>query len=362
MNTREALIALNLTMEVGGARLKKLIDHFGSPEAAIGRDCRELEDAGLAPGLARKVAGISDGHLARELAEARRRGVGILTTADSGYPLNLRNMFDPPPVLYCRGELRPEDSLAVAIVGSRRASAYGLSLAKDFARGLAGYRCAVVSGMARGVDTQAHRGALAAGGRTVAVMGSGFNRIYPPENRGLADDISRQGCVVSEFPMDAAPLKQNFPRRNRVISGLSLGVLVVEACRNSGALITADFALEQGREVFAVPGSVNSPASEGTNRLIRGGAVLASRVEDIIEEFPFIGAFSGGEEPAGGNGKKPVGREEELLYGIISGKEPSLDELARESGMSVCRLSGLLLKMQLSRMIKRIPGNRFSRG
>ena len=361
MNAREAMIALNLTLEVGGARLARLVTHFGSAEAAVGRSCRELEQAGMPPGVARKVAGLSDTDAAREIAKAGERGISILTAADSGYPLNLRNVFDPPPVLYCKGELKPEDALAVAIVGSRRASVYGLSLAKGFAQGLTQYRCAVVSGMARGIDTLAHRGALAAGGRTIAVMGSGFNRIYPPENRGLAEEISRAGCVVSEFPMDAAPLKQNFPRRNRVISGLSLGVLVVEACRNSGALITADFALEQGREVFAVPGSVTNPGSEGTNALIRGGAKLVSRVEDMIEEFPFIGALAG--EPAAAAGsKKPVGREEELLYGILSGGELSLDELVRESGMSVCRLSALLLKMQLSRMIKRIPGNRFSRG
>jgi DNA processing protein len=337
-----------------------------------------LTVAGLGPETAAKAAALREDDLAKELVRAEKNNVRIITLADPGYPASLKNIFSPPPVLYYQGELDPTDSLAVAIVGSRHASLYGLSTAKAFAAALAGRGFTVVSGMARGIDTQAHMGALEGGGRTIAVMGSGFNRIYPRENRKLAESIARSGCVVTEFPMDTGPMRQNFPRRNRIISGLSLGVLVVEAARNSGALITADFALEQGREVFAVPGTLDSRGASGSNNLIREGAKLVSSVDDIIEEFPFAVSASQppahAEAPGRPSGRSPThvevsgrpsGRpesgEEDLVYAILSGEGVSMDELCRRSGIGVCKLSGVLMKMQLQRLIRRLPGNRFSR-
>ncbi len=360
MNAREALVLLNMTQAVGGVTLAKLAAFFGSPEAAIGRPREALEAAGLGPETVGKIARLRSRDLDAELRKVEAAGVSIVTTADPDYPAQLRNIFGPPPVLYYRGSLVPGDALSIAVVGSRAPSLYGLSMAKKFAGELAERGITVVSGMARGIDTQAHAGALEKGGRTIAVMGSGFNRVYPPENAKVAEAIAASGCVVSEFPMDAGPAKQNFPRRNRVISGLSLGVLVVEAGRASGSLITADFALEQGREVFAVPGRLDSGPSRGANRLIREGATLVSGVDDILEELPF--AFPAqalaAERPGG---RLPERRDEKRLYAIISNEGATLDELAQRSGMGICRLSALLLKMQLSRLIRRLPGNRFLR-
>lgn len=361
MNRFEALVALNM-VRVGGARLKALAEALGSPEAALEASRSRLETVeGIGPGTAEAIAGFDRRRLDRELKEAARKRVDIITIEDEGYPRLLKAIYDPPSVLYVSGMLDERDGLSLAVVGSRVASLYGLTQARKLAAQLCEAGCTVVSGMARGIDTQAHAGALSRGGRTIAVLGSGLGRIYPPENRGLAQQIAESGAVVTEFPMDTAPLKQNFPARNRIISGLSLGVLVVEAARNSGALITADFALEQCREVFAVPGAVDSPGASGTNDLIRQGAKLVAAVDDILEEFPFLQKDGERKDLPGQERKKPVGREEELLYGIISGGEPTIDDLADRSGIGIGRLPGLLLKMQLDKIIKRLPGNRFSR-
>lgn len=205
---------------------------------------------------------------------------------DSGYyPERLKAIYDPPDVLYYRGELLEEDSKAIAIVGSRKCSAYGVKMAESLARGLAERGITVVSGMARGIDTASHKGALEAGGRTIAVMGSGFGRIYPPEAGSLLEEIASSGCVITEYPIETPPLRWNFPKRNRIISGLSLGVVVVEAARKSGALITANFALDEGREVFAVPGRADLNTSSGTNALIQAGAKLVTTASDILDEL-----------------------------------------------------------------------------
>ena len=361
MNRFEALVALNMA-RVGSARLKALTDAFGSPEAVMEAPRSRLEMVeGIGPGTAQAVAGFDRRGLDRELRAAARKRVDIITSGDEGYPRLLKAIYDPPPVLYVSGKIDERDGLSMAIVGSRIASLYGLTQARKFAAQLSEAGFTVVSGMARGIDTQAHAGALGRGGRTIAVLGSGLGRIYPPENRELARQIAESGAVVTEFPMDTAPLRQNFPARNRIISGLSLGVLVVEAARNSGALITADFALEQCREVFAVPGTVDSPGASGTNDLIRQGAKLAASAEDILEEFPFLGKRGESKGLTGQGRKKPVGPEEKMLYGIISGGEPTIDDLADRSGIGIVRLPGLLLKMQLDKIIKRLPGNRFSR-
>jgi DNA processing protein len=274
-------------------------------------------------------------------------------------------------VLYVKGKLQPQDKYSIGIVGSRRASFYGLSSAERFASDLSALGYTVISGMARGIDTSSHKGALKAGGRTIAVMGSGFNQIYPSENKGLSEEIAQNGAVISEFPLDVLPLKQNFPRRNRVISGLSLGVLVVEAARNSGALITADFALEQGREVFALPGKVDSGTSFGTNGLIKQGAKLVSCVEDIIEELEAPVK----KKPEGSvildeqvndledclQPQKNLAGEEAALYNIISPQPLQLDEIVDKTKMDVTKIADLLLRLQMRRLIKELPGKQFVR-
>ncbi|UCB57420.1 MAG: DNA-processing protein DprA [Candidatus Omnitrophota bacterium] len=211
--------------------------------------------------------------------------IKTLSLNDKEYPANLRYIYSPPLALYVKGNILAEDSIALAIVGSRKASYYGLKNAESLGFKLASQGITIISGLARGIDTAAHRGALAAGGRTIAVLGSGLNIIYPRQNKGLAEEISKNGAVISEYAQDTPPLRQNFPRRNRIISGLSLGVVVVEAAKRSGALITADFALEQGREVFALPGKIDSFTSAGTHELIKDGAKLVESTEDIIEEL-----------------------------------------------------------------------------
>ncbi|MFH1640622.1 MAG: DNA-processing protein DprA, partial [Candidatus Omnitrophota bacterium] len=302
----------------------------------------------------------------KELELAKKLNLRIITFDDADYPENLKQIPDPPIVLYVKGELKEKDKTSIAIVGSRRASFYGLSSAENFAQRLSSRGFTIVSGMARGIDTYAHKGALKARGRTIAVIGSGFNHTYPPENKKLAEAICCNGAVISEFPIDAKPLSHNFPRRNRVISGLSLGILVVEAARNSGALITADFALEQGREVFALPGKVDSATSFGTNGLIKQGAKLVSCIEDITEEFDLPGSNNAGFEPveAKSQDDRKQGKyllpEENILYNLISGESLSLDEIIEKTNLSVIEVSAVLLKLQIRKMIKELPGKQFA--
>jgi DNA processing protein len=286
MTRKEAYVCLNMVLDIGSIRLKKLIEAFGAPEEILKASWEKLVSvSGIGAKIAQKITAIKLQDLEKEFEDARKQNINIITFEEDGYPENLKDIYDPPIVLYIKGGIITEDTNSLAIVGSRRASIYGLTSAEKFAYQLGQRSVTIISGMARGVDTYAHRGALKAGGRTIAVMGSGFNHIYPPENKKLCEEIAISAAVVSELPLNTPPFAQNFPRRNRVISGLSKGVLVVEAARNSGALITADFALQQGREVFALPGKVDADNSFGTNALIKDGAKLVTSVEDIFEEY-----------------------------------------------------------------------------
>ncbi|MFH1355260.1 MAG: DNA-processing protein DprA [Candidatus Omnitrophota bacterium] len=360
MTRFEALVSLNLVGEIGSARLKKLLDYFGKPENILQAPRSKLTAVfGIAEGIASKIKALKKEELKRELKLAKERKIKIITYEDRDYPENLKNVPDPPVVLYFKGNLHQDDNFSIGIVGSRLASLYGLKSAERFAVDLANYGFTIISGMARGIDTYAHKGALKAGGRTIAVMGSGFNRIYPPENKDLADKIAGSGVVISEFPMNMEPLRQNFPRRNRIISGLSLGVLVVEAARNSGALITADCALEQGRDVFALPGKVDSNNSFGTNSLIQQGAKLVSSANDIREEFDRLLINRLGII----NRIKDIDfkdQDERRLHGLISSGAFAIDELVEQTNIEVERLSVILLRLELKRLIKVLPGRQFT--
>jgi len=363
MNRTEALVGLNMVGDIGSRRLKMLLEYFKKPQGIFGASLQELNGAcGFSINTANKICSFKKEEIEKEIILAGELGLRIIALGDPGYPYNLEEIYDPPIVLYVKGVLALQDKLSLAIVGSRTASFYGLSSAEKFAYELALRGCTIVSGMARGIDTYAHRGALKAKGRTIAVMGSGFKHIYPPENKSLLEEISASGAVISEFPINAEPLKQNFPRRNRVISGLACGVLVVEASANSGALITADFALEQGRDVFALPGKIDSDNSFGTNGLIKQGAKLVSCLEDITDELSILDNYvpvqSSKKEASA---KLDIAQGEALLYNLISHVPVMLDEIIEKSQLHIADISTALLGLQVKKLIKELPGKQFMR-
>ncbi len=355
---------LNAIPDIGTIRVRNLLDAFGG--------LRELFDAsetqvrqveGIGPVLARRIVeGCRDSRLLQdELRLAKQAGCAIVTRLDEGFPAPLLEIPDPPLVLYMNGRWSHEDQTAVAIVGSRRASLYGQQTAERMSYELAVRGVTVVSGLARGIDSAAHRGALKAQGRTLAVLGSGLSRLYPPEHADLAEQIAASGAVISEYPMGMAPLAQNFPRRNRLISGLSLGVVIVEAASHSGALITADCALEQGREVFAVPGKVDSVTSQGTHQLLKQGAKLTTTVDDILEELrlepiPMPRQASAASAP---HNLRMTDEEQRLLAHLSPDEPQDIDALAATTGLSVSVCAATLLGLELKRLVKQLPGKRF---
>ena len=295
-----------------------------------------------------------------------------ITIDDAEYPKNLRNIHTPPKQLYVNGTLLEQDEMAVAIVGSRRATPYGLETAEKLGFELAARGVTVVSGMAIGIDSAAHRGALKAKGRTIAVMGSGHNIIYPPQNEKLYEEIAKTGAVVTEYEADDEPFPGHFPARNRIISGLSLGVVVVEAAKDSGALITANFAAEQGRTVFAVPGKVSSATSSGTNELIRDGACLIQSVDDILQELSIKEIKTVSEEGRGAIDEKisrqtkayiynALTDDERRIYKNLSDEPIHVDEILEKTGMEHAKASKVLLDLELKKLITQLPGKQFVR-
>ncbi|MFC1704601.1 DNA-processing protein DprA [Candidatus Omnitrophota bacterium] len=369
MTEREAAIILNAVPEVGSIRAKRLLEYFGSARKVLSASPETLRKVSdINTKVARNIKNYEDYvDVQKELSLVKKRNVKAITFHDKEYPQSLKNIADPPMLLYVAGEIKECDAISIAIVGSRRSSYYGLSMAEKIARELANLGLTVVSGMARGVDSAAHRGSLKCKGRTIAVLGSGLANIYPPENSELFHQIVESGAVISEFPMATKPFAYNFPRRNRIISGLSLGTLVVEASRNSGALITAHFALDQGKEVFALPGKVDSSTSFGTNRLIKQGAKLVSGVEDILEELrPQLKNYLKQQHVA--DDKKDsldvflgLGLDGELkmLYDAISFEPKHIDNIADEAHLDIGKTSSLLMQLELRHLIKQIPGKLF---
>jgi DNA processing protein len=363
------LLTLNLTEGVGGMLYRRLLRHFGSLAEAVAAPERALREVtGVGPVLAKAIRDRArDGGAAREIDAAARLGIRILPFWDEAYPAALKPLYDPPLILYMKGALVPEDAIAVAIVGTRSPTYYGRSQAERFARLLAARGVTVVSGLARGVDTVAHDAALKAGGRTVAVIGSGLRNVYPPENAPLAARVAEHGALLSEFCLQASPNPKNFPRRNRILSGLSLGVLVVEAGAKSGALITTDWALEQGREVFAVPGKVDSPQSAGCNALLKQGAAkLVESVEDILVEIPGFAVKAAAAEAARGTGAEPPGTDpgrdrDRAVLACLSTEPRHIDAVIAESGLPSAAVASTLLALELKRLIRQLPGKHFVR-
>jgi len=342
---------------VGPARLRRLLETFDSLKQAWyapEQDLRRCLESRAVEGLVQTRRTLD---LAAFMARIERSDTRFVTSAEAGYPALLREIAAPPPVLYYMGELLETDRAAVAIVGTRRITAYGREVTAKIASGLARAGVTVVSGLARGVDGVAHQAALDAGGRTIAVLGSGLNQIYPPEHRNLARRICEQGAVVSDYLPDTPPDGPNFPPRNRIISGLSLGVVVVEAPERSGALITVDFAADQGREIFAVPGPVTSANSSGCNRLIREGARVVRSAEDVLEDLE-INRFH---EPAPVQRALPLSAEDERLLAVMGIIPRHIDEIAALCDAPVVEISTRLMLLELQGVVRNTGSQFYAR-
>lgn len=415
------MLALTMVAGVGPVVIRSLLNHFGTAGAALRAGTTKLQAADhVSARLAEKIArGLENPDIDREMALCRDHGVSIMLQSDDDFPDVMREMPDCPAMLFVKGKIEPIDRLAVAVVGSRRSTAYGRRMAEKLSSSLARSGMTVVSGLARGIDEAAHRGALAGGGRTLAVLANGLSKIYPPEMESLAAEIVKHGALISEMPMGHPPLAELFIRRNRIISGLSLGVVVVEAALRSGSLSTARHAMEQNREIFAVPGPADSLTSQGCHRLIRDGAKLVETVDDIIEELrnavrnvlgevreaqqqrlfedeevetgavpqpePTSAATTSepraeDSKPKAGESKKParasaaaktsagsspalasLGPEERALYDMISDDPIGADQLISKSGLPSGRVLALLSLMEMRRLVKRAPGPSFTR-
>jgi DNA processing protein len=357
-----ALLRLLSVPNVGPQRVRQLVARFGSPEAVLESSVSDLiEVEGIDEKIARAVRNQSDALFAKtQISLVEKHGARLMTYWDPDYPELLRAIHDPPVVLFLKGPLDWTAFIGIAVVGTRFPSSYGRQVAESISQELSRRGITVVSGMARGVDTAAHRGALIGSGSTVAVMGSGLDIVYPPENRKVYLEIIEKGAVVSEFPMGAAPEAPHFPRRNRIISGLCRGTVVVEAGNKSGALLTSELALEQNREVFAVPGSILSPKSTGTNRLIRDGAKLVSTVEDILSEFPEFGPSDRGMDVPKFD-LSELSENEIKLWNVLNNEPMYIDQIAAESGVATSEALALLLSMELKSCVKQLTGMRFVR-
>jgi len=367
----EAWLTLHLAPSLGSTSCRKLVKHFGSPERVLSASAGQLRAAASRVrqkaiaalcGSGREEVAVAAG---QELERAEKSGIEIIAIDDPRYPVPLKNIHDPPNVLYVLGSPEALDCRAIAMVGSRAATHYGRSVAGRLAEGLAKQGFTIISGMALGIDTESHKGALAAGGRTIAVLGCGLDVIYPPSNHLLYKQITESGAVVSEYPLGTEPDNFRFPARNRIISGLSLGVVVVEATKRSGSLITANHALEQGREIFAVPGRIDSVKSTGSHALLQEGAKLVLNINDITEELapalqiqPGADRSPAAENPSAVEGLSP---EEAKIYGFLDVYPNSIDEIVRSSGFTAQKVNELLLMLELKGVIESLPGKSYQK-
>ena len=356
MDTLRYYIGFNLVRGIGPLRLRALLDAFGDVERAWHAPADALRSSGLdRRSLANLLETRAQVDLEQELRRVADAGAHVLTWESPGYPPLLREIPAPPPLLYVHGHLEPEDVWAVAVVGTRRASAYGREVTRRLASDLARSGITIVSGLARGIDGIAHHAALEAGGRSVAVLGCGVDQVYPPEHRGLAQHIAARGALISEYPIGTPPEAGNFPPRNRIISGLSLGVLVSEAGLGSGALITADYATEQGRDVFAVPGSILAAGSAGANRLIQDGAKMVLEAADVLKELNLTMAV----EQTEARELLPANEAEAALLAHLGTEPIHVDELSQAAGLTITEINSTLALMELKGFVRQVGGMRY---
>ena len=367
MDSHEAFVALNLIEGVGPVRVRSLIEHFGDAPAVLSASKSQLlQVRSIGDETATAISNWEkDIDLAGEMKRLTDSGCRVLIQTDEEYPASLREIYDPPMVLYVKGALSPKDKNSVAMVGSRQTTHYGIETARKLAYQLAYIGVTVVSGGARGIDTAAHQGALAAKGRTVCVLGTGISIVFPPENKELFDRIAENGAVLSQFPFNRNGDKQSFAIRNRIVAGMTLGTVVVEADLNSGALITSNFATEYGRQVFAVPGRIDSPRSKGCHDLIKKGAKLCEGAEDILSEFEYLFPASNRSPSAGETGVLPAlelsENEQRVFDTLRTDDDASIDEVIRKSGLPSSAVSVALLSLEMKRVVKQLPGKLFVR-
>jgi len=346
-------LGFNLIAGIGPVRFRRLLDFFGSAEQAWRASASELGRAGLESRLVDQVVQRRPQiDLDFQIERAEQSQTRLITLDDPRYPPLLKHVSDAPPMLYVRGNLQPGDELALGVVGTRRASVYGKQICERIVGEVAGRGVTIVSGLARGIDAVAHRVSLSSGGRTIAVLGSGVDVIYPAEHRGLAAEIAHNGAIISEYPLGTQPEAGNFPPRNRIISGMSRAVLVVEAGETSGALITATYAGDQGRDVLAVPGSILAPGCVGTNRLIQQGAKLVQDVNDVLDE---LNVHTVGQQLAF-RALTPEDPVERSLLDVLSGEPLHVDEIVRKVGLPTATVSGALALLELKGMARHVGG------
>lgn len=366
MDSREALVALNMIEHVGPVRVRQLLEHFGeAPNILQASKQQLLQVRGIGEETAEAISHWEKSvDLAGEWKRINDFGCHVLIQSDADYPESLRQIYDPPIVLYVKGTLGSKDRNGVAMVGSRMTTHYGIEVARKLAYQLAYVGVTVVSGGARGIDTASHQGALVAKGRTVAVLGTGINIVFPAENAELFERIAASGAIISQYPFNRKADKQSFAIRNRIVAGMTLGTVVVEANLSSGALITANFATEYGRQIFAVPGRIDSPRSKGCHELIKKGAKLCESAEDILSEFEYL--FPTSNRPAAPNetGVLPaleLSDSEQKVFNALAADESSIDEVIRRSGLPSSGVSVALLSLEMKRMVRQLPGKMFVR-
>lgn len=364
MDSREAFIALNLIEHVGPVRVRQLLEAFGDAPSILKASRHQLAHVnGIGDETAEAISNWEKSvDLAAELKRIEEFGCRVLIQEDEEYPALLRQIYDPPVVLYVKGRLEARDKNAVAIVGSRQSTHYGIEVARKLGYQLAYVGVTVVSGGARGIDTASHQGALAAKGRTIVVLGTGINIIFPAENRELFERVAAEGAVVTQFAFNRQADRQTFPIRNRIVAGMTLGTVVVEAHLNSGALITSNFATEYGRQVFAVPGRIDSPRSKGCHDLIKNGAKLCEGAEDILSEFEYL--FPSSQRPATGGEDGTLlavtlSENEQKVYDALTRDESSIDEVIRTCGLPSSAVSVALLSLEMKKLVRQLPGKLF---
>ncbi len=355
----EAYIALNMVPHVGPVRLRRLLAFFGSATAILQARPQQLREVeGIGPEASESIAGWEKTvDLSGELRRVEAFGAHVVTPSDAAYPPSLKEIHDPPIVLYVWGELSPRDAHSIAVVGTRKPTHYAMECTKKLSYQLAYSGLTVVSGLARGIDTAAHQAALAAKGRTIAVLGSGLECLYPAENQDLAEKIAASGAVVTEFPMQKRADRQTFPMRNRIITGLAFGLLVAEAGLKSGSLISATQAGEQGRSLYAVPGRIDQPNAFGSNRLIQQGAKLVMSAQDILDDFGLL--FREQPELIPAAAPVELSPVEQTLYASLDGEETTIDELVGKCGLPTHEVSSTLLALEMRSLVKQLPGSRF---